>query len=308
MQEPVLVEELRRRRLARLGVAAQPRSALEEEETEEARRSARFAATHGAAVASWLREPVGESAETQRSPEEEPSCRICHGEGGLLFSPCLCRGTTRFVHPACLASWRVVSESQQSFHTCDVCGHRYEVKRAAWAPYLENRRVQRGLAALLTAAAVAVSGALCRVLHLDVAGLFYRAVYWLPSWHNPFAVRWLPPALRAEMYRRAGLLDATVCGSVLVGLSGAGWAAFRTYQHDNAWFIRHALPSIALAFFNSGTPALRLFVAGGLVFGWACVRWQHRVQCSLRTAGVQRSRCIPKPSSSSRALVNASWR
>ena len=57
---------------------------------------------------------------------DDALCRICfsaayeNGLGGLI-SPCLCSGSMRFVHVACLNSWRVQSANERSFYECEQC-------------------------------------------------------------------------------------------------------------------------------------------------------------------------------------------
>lgn len=54
-------------------------------------------------------------------------CRICHEgdaaaeELGRLFSPCLCRGSVRFVHIECLNEWRRLSSNPNSYYECETC-------------------------------------------------------------------------------------------------------------------------------------------------------------------------------------------
>ena len=40
---------------------------------------------------------------------DEPICRICLETNGILFSPCLCNGTIKYVHETCLDTWRKLS-------------------------------------------------------------------------------------------------------------------------------------------------------------------------------------------------------
>eukprot|EP00960_Hanusia_phi_P005480 159448-Hanusia_phi.AAC.1 len=40
----------------------------------------------------------------------------CSAEGEM-FSPCLCRGSGRWVHRSCLQEWRVKSDRNDSYHT-----------------------------------------------------------------------------------------------------------------------------------------------------------------------------------------------
>jgi hypothetical protein len=65
--------------------------------------------------------------EEEEEEEEEPLCRICmdgvsaEKELGSLISPCLCRGSMRWVHRACLDQWRHASANSRSVHECDNC-------------------------------------------------------------------------------------------------------------------------------------------------------------------------------------------
>ncbi|BGP36552.1 Vacuolar protein sorting-associated protein 13 [Rhodotorula kratochvilovae] len=57
-------------------------------------------------------------------PQDDRMCRICFSgddedEMGKLFSPCLCRGTSRHVHTKCLESWRKASANPRAFYQCD---------------------------------------------------------------------------------------------------------------------------------------------------------------------------------------------
>ena len=57
-------------------------------------------------------------------------CRICFGgkedenELGRLISPCLCKGSMRYVHQYCLHQWRNTSSNKKSFYQCDQCKYK----------------------------------------------------------------------------------------------------------------------------------------------------------------------------------------
>lgn len=281
--EPVLLAELRRRRLLALERGAAPPTAEEREAAEERRAQE---ATAARLRALGIRAPVAQqptaAADAAQAPPvvaatppprrtvlddeafAEPICRICHGgaELGRLFSPCRCRGTSRFVHPACLAAWRTISEGRESFYVCDVCGFRYNVRRAAWSGVLESRAVLLGVTAAVLLAAVAAVGLACRAASLRIHLQFYGLVQWLPPWYN---------SARHRAWRAFGLprtLDALVSGSVLCGLAGTVAAAHAAWREDPQHFYSRVLPSIVMSFASSGTPLLRVFVAGGLYFGY----------------------------------------
>ncbi|GAA5965043.1 hypothetical protein JCM8115_005691 [Rhodotorula mucilaginosa] len=79
----------------------------------------------------------GNPQEANAGPGEEKMCRICFDgpdeELGKLFSPCLCRGTSRYVHTACLEQWRKASPNARAFWECQQCGYRYRLQRTALA-------------------------------------------------------------------------------------------------------------------------------------------------------------------------------
>jgi hypothetical protein len=67
-------------------------------------------------------------------------CRIClegpseNREQNPLISPCLCRGTARLVHVACLFQW--IHQNLETNAVCSVCGCAYHVPVGLHAPYV----------------------------------------------------------------------------------------------------------------------------------------------------------------------------
>ena len=49
------------------------------------------------------------------------SCRICLEEEGPFVHPCLCKGSSGYVHSKCLAQW--VEQSKKTH--CEICKHEY---------------------------------------------------------------------------------------------------------------------------------------------------------------------------------------
>mmetsp|Transcript_6270 Transcript_6270/g.9113 ORF Transcript_6270/g.9113 Transcript_6270/m.9113 type:complete len:428 (-) Transcript_6270:49-1332(-) len=63
--------------------------------------------------------------------QENKTCRNCLGgaENGTDFiAPCMCSGSSKYVHRHCLDQWRVLSNNPRSFHHCDVCNFKYRTK------------------------------------------------------------------------------------------------------------------------------------------------------------------------------------
>jgi RING-variant domain len=62
-------------------------------------------------------------------------CRICFGDEseGRLISPCLCKGSMKYVHADCLDTWR--HSSTNAFYECNQCKYKY-VFQYTWISYL----------------------------------------------------------------------------------------------------------------------------------------------------------------------------
>lgn len=90
----------------------------------------------------------------------EPMCRICLGDedDGHLISPCLCKGTMRFVHVDCLTQWRTTSQNKDSFFACDSCQYQYSFRRPAWASLLRSALVVHLVAVVLFVFLIALCG------------------------------------------------------------------------------------------------------------------------------------------------------
>ncbi|ORY80297.1 hypothetical protein BCR35DRAFT_304498 [Leucosporidium creatinivorum] len=102
--------------------------------------------------------------------EQEKVCRICFGgpeeeeELGKLFSPCVCRGTSRYVHVQCLEHWRQASANSASFYACDQCGFQYRFSRTRFAKLFSSRLTLLGLTVLLFTFLIWLSGFLANTL------------------------------------------------------------------------------------------------------------------------------------------------
>ncbi|KAF9157011.1 hypothetical protein BG015_008514 [Linnemannia schmuckeri] len=75
-------------------------------------------------------------------PVDERQCRICLGGAdeedtlGRLISPCLCKGSMKYVHIECLNAWRTRSPKRESHYKCDTCKYEFSFRRTSFARYL----------------------------------------------------------------------------------------------------------------------------------------------------------------------------
>ena len=63
--------------------------------------------------------------------DEIKECRICFEPEELdnkLFSPCVCSGTSKYVHYKCLQRWRETNRTTPAYDRCMECGQSYKVK------------------------------------------------------------------------------------------------------------------------------------------------------------------------------------
>lgn len=69
-------------------------------------------------------------------------CRICFERGEGLIAPCLCAGTSRWIHRACLDQWRAIGSNPRSMTHCPNCGFQYQLVQDAAATE-ERRRTEQ---------------------------------------------------------------------------------------------------------------------------------------------------------------------
>merc|ERR1719401_2760202 len=56
------------------------------------------------------------------------ACRLCFEEGGELIAPCLCKGTSKWIHRSCLNTWRVSGSNPRALTNCCECGFQYRLQ------------------------------------------------------------------------------------------------------------------------------------------------------------------------------------
>lgn len=202
------------------------------------------------------------------SSEYERSCRICFETEGRLISPCLCRGTSRFVHIECLNQWRASSASDVSFFQCDVCGYQYNLRRTQWASVLQSDTAQLCATVLLILLMTLVLGVgLNRVSVLlewsTAFDPFYELVEFWPQ-HHEWSQAWWNPTY-----------DAILGGVLLLGFCGLVMDAHERLQ-NGTFDYRGFLFTV----FANNSRILRIFVILG--FSYAAAVVQNRVSTEAK--------------------------
>lgn len=67
------------------------------------------------------------------------TCRIClddESTDNKLISPCLCKGSMKFIHRTCLDTWR--KSNTKAYYQCDICKYKYKFYRNIIANLLRN--------------------------------------------------------------------------------------------------------------------------------------------------------------------------
>uniref|UniRef100_A0A7S1QNB2 RING-CH-type domain-containing protein n=1 Tax=Alexandrium catenella TaxID=2925 RepID=A0A7S1QNB2_ALECA len=64
------------------------------------------------------------------APGRRGACRLCFDDagGGDLIAPCLCQGTSKWIHRSCLNSWRVNGSNPRALTNCCECGFQYRLR------------------------------------------------------------------------------------------------------------------------------------------------------------------------------------
>ncbi|KAF3933375.1 hypothetical protein ABW19_dt0205407 [Dactylella cylindrospora] len=114
-------------------------------------------------------------SQSQSTEEEIPKrrrrrvkqCRICFDsstddtpdpELGRLISPCLCKGSSKYVHEECLRAWRLHSANSQSFYKCPTCHFEYKFRRLKAAQIIASTALQVAITSVILFVAVYILG------------------------------------------------------------------------------------------------------------------------------------------------------
>jgi hypothetical protein len=141
---------------------------------------------------------------------QERQCRIClaSDDEADLISPCLCAGSVRWVHRACLDEWRAQEVRPNAFERCELCHFPYVTQRLE-RPLSAKLRVYL----LVVRDLCAIFGAVQLVILLQASVL--RAI----DSHGKLAAR-LPYRLGVTHPFLAAYLVSLVLVLALIGLVG----------------------------------------------------------------------------------------
>ncbi|KAH8677369.1 hypothetical protein BX600DRAFT_430718 [Xylariales sp. PMI_506] len=80
---------------------------------------------------------------------KKPKRVYIHEEMGRLISPCLCKGSMKFVHEECLQAWRYSQNGSQNKWKCPTCKFEYKFERLDWARRVRSPLLAFGLAIVI---------------------------------------------------------------------------------------------------------------------------------------------------------------
>ncbi|KAK5661482.1 hypothetical protein OQA88_11386 [Cercophora sp. LCS_1] len=97
-----------------------------------------------------------------------------------LISPCLCKGSQKYVHAGCLQEWRYTQPSTEQYWQCPTCKFKYRLKRLSYARVVTYAGIRIALTLgffLLATFLLGFIGDTFIGLWVDPFGTFWDAVY-----------------------------------------------------------------------------------------------------------------------------------
>jgi len=118
-----------------------------------------------------LKEEEEKGSTSEEQEEETITCRICYmgPEAGKLISPCLCRGSIRYVHATCLHQWRNSAQTPNAFYECNMCKYRYCIRRALIAQILRSALILNILSFIIVGILVVITAFTLRAVDENFA-------------------------------------------------------------------------------------------------------------------------------------------
>lgn len=68
--------------------------------------------------------------------KRRPRRQYISEDGDRLISPCLCKGSIKYMHEGCLKLW--MNENPLKGYKCDICKYQYRMERLSWAQRLRS--------------------------------------------------------------------------------------------------------------------------------------------------------------------------
>ncbi|KAI1293356.1 hypothetical protein F5Y03DRAFT_374020 [Xylaria venustula] len=68
--------------------------------------------------------------------KRRPRRQYISEDGDRLISPCLCKGSIKYMHEGCLNLW--MNENPSKGYQCDICKYQYRMRRLSWAQRLRS--------------------------------------------------------------------------------------------------------------------------------------------------------------------------
>jgi len=85
---------------------------------------------------------------------------VYEDESGRLIRPCMCKGSSKYVHEACLQAWRHADPSygRRNYWQCPTCGFKYRLARLGVGRFIGSAAAQVGLTAIILISIVFILG------------------------------------------------------------------------------------------------------------------------------------------------------
>ncbi|KAF2659428.1 hypothetical protein K491DRAFT_766110 [Lophiostoma macrostomum CBS 122681] len=81
-------------------------------------------------------------------------------ENGRLIRPCMCKGSSKYVHDACLQAWRHADPGygRRNYWQCPTCGFKYRLARLGWGQWVASTSAQVALTVIILLVTVFLLG------------------------------------------------------------------------------------------------------------------------------------------------------
>ncbi|KAI1266149.1 hypothetical protein F5Y18DRAFT_382596 [Xylariaceae sp. FL1019] len=84
----------------------------------------------------WVRPTYEDASMLDGIRHRRPKRHYINEEGDRLISPCLCKGSIKYMHEGCLKIW--MNENPAKGYKCDICGYTYKIERLSYAQRLRS--------------------------------------------------------------------------------------------------------------------------------------------------------------------------